>query len=52
MMPISPDGTATAKDAVDGLRHAHREPLTSPDDSAMVVGFHEQVEVISLHAEM
>ena len=52
MKAIRPDAPSTAEDAVHRPRDADREPLDPTRKGVYPVGFHDQVHVILLHAEM
>lgn len=52
VVPVVPDGSAAAENAIDGLGDANRETLNAATQSHGTVCFYEQVDVIALHAEM
>jgi hypothetical protein len=52
VVPIGPNGTATAERAVDGTSRADREALQTAHERGVSVCLDDEVKMIDLHAEM
>jgi hypothetical protein len=52
VVAITPHASAEAERPVDGARDPDRKPLETADEPRVPVGFHEEVEVVGLDAEV
>ncbi len=52
MVAVCADGAAAAQGPVHRARHADRQPTDAARERGAVVGFHDQMEVVVLHAEV
>jgi hypothetical protein len=52
MIPVANDPTPQAQNAIQFARQSHAESLHSGGETAAVVGFDEEVQVIRLNAEV
>ena len=49
---ITPNLSRASQDAIDGPRETDRHAHESPREGALVVSFHEQVQMVLLHGVM
>jgi hypothetical protein len=52
MVPLGPDGPTPLQHAIDGLGRPDRETLHAARKPRRRIRFHEQVEMVGLHAEL
>jgi hypothetical protein len=52
MESVGPDPTSPPQRSIDCLRNTYRQPLHAGAESARIVRFDEQMNVIGLHAEL
>jgi len=52
VIAVHPDSTATSERPIDRLRDADRESLYAAPQLAVRFGFHQQMNVVVLHAEV